>query len=141
MRVKLGAIIVVLATVILMAASLKTKDIEYEQVTIHQYDMDIMGIRNYAGMFSEQPNVYFSIKDSKIIMYSNLVKSGFDEYSISNIKLKGKKLYININGNKNPKADAVNKELIIRIFTDQVPEKFVVKFFGKNIKNYEIIGE
>lgn len=140
MKVRIGILSIVIAAIIIVVFSIKTTDVEYEQISIQQPSIDVIGIRNYISLFSKESNVYFFIKDSEVIMFSNLRKPGYDHYSIAGMEMRAGKLHIDIKGNKNAKMQSAGNELIVKLHIDQLPEKIKINFLGKRIKNYEIIS-
>lgn len=139
MKVKAAIVLIVLLSIIFIIFSSKSKEIGYETVSRQQVDINTLGIRNYVGLLSEEPNVYFFTKGSEVIMYSNLKKSDFDNYKVADIKMKANKLIVDINGEESQKSKELNEDLIVRIFIDTLPKEVEVKFLGKKITDYKVI--
>ncbi|MEO3944271.1 hypothetical protein [Gorillibacterium sp. CAU 1737] len=110
-----------------------TKKVKVEQVTLEQ--VEDIGLRNLIGMLTE-PNVYFFETDSSVILYSTMGKSGLYTYPTADIKLKGKRLVVDITSNQ---KTALTKEgLLVKMDLKSLPEDISVRFLGGNVPNYQV---
>jgi hypothetical protein len=135
MKARLSVILLLIISLSILVITLKSEDIIYEQVKVEELDIDI---QNVIKQINEQ-NIYFIIKDSIIILYSNLGKSGMYTYPSAIIKKKGDKLTVNIKSNMATDDEFVKEELFVRIYMNRLPKEINASFLGKQIMDYKII--
>ncbi|WP_337097995.1 hypothetical protein [Paenibacillus sp. YIM B09110] len=111
------------------------ESLAHEQVAIEQLDPQFQSaIKQLA-----EPNVYFIEKDSSIILFSNLSKSGMYTYPLADIKLSGEKLIVTITSHSNPDEHTSKEGLFVKLALEQLPDDIEVTFLDQQVSNYEVI--
>jgi hypothetical protein len=133
MRLRLIIISLVIVSFSILAFALKSDDLKYEPVQMEKLDNDIQSTIKQIS----EPNIYIIQKDSTIILFSNLGLSGFYTNPSAVIKKKDNKLIVNISSN----GSASGKDLLLlRIYTNGLPNEVEPTFDGKIINNYKMIN-
>lgn len=128
----------IIVTVVAVAFAFKANELKYEQISFEQ--LENVGVQNLIGALSE-PNVYFIMMDSSIVLYSNLQKSGMYTYPKAKIGMKDNKLKIDITTDKDPTVSSVKEGLFVKLYMDKLPDQINITFMGQKISKYEIIND
>lgn len=132
--------ILIIFTVVLIACiaiiiTIKSEDIEFDEVRVEELDKDI---QDTIKQIKEQ-KTYFIIKDKTIVLYSNLSKSGLYTYPYAEIIQKKSKLIVNIKSHMAADEQYIKEILIVRIKNiKQLPKEFETTFLDQKT-DYKII--
>ncbi|MDF2651148.1 MAG: hypothetical protein K0Q73_6953 [Paenibacillus sp.] len=135
MKAKLFIIFLVIVAVPILVWILMPGQIKYEEVKLEELDKTV---QNAIEQLSE-PNVYFIMKDSIVVLYSNLGKSGMYTYPTAEVVKKRDQLTVKIKSNMAVNDPFVKEVLIAKMSMQRLPDQIEAFYEGQKT-NHKIIN-